>query len=325
MLEQGEKFSLEKQLITNEDIVAYNKEMIDTLSKELESVDKDDLQSSINLFYDNLNKQINMLKKNKNYDKLAEILLSSTGNENLFSMQQELQAYQSKVIRETEKLQDELSEYKSRVRAVANSIYTLDVILIKMKNHIKDLEKNANTREAMHKANYYEKIIDYWDGFIKELEQTLSDANVPNDAKMVTLVNSIRRSIRVSKDGIDKMMEAGAIDGLWQQLAPMNKDIAQRYERIIAELKKRGAPPEKINRVFKEYHGMTEPQYERFKELSNEKTKRKLSVNETQELATLLNLSKSGLSISKEKLRGLIKGEIGDANYFNSYLEGYLY
>jgi len=325
MLEQGEKFSLEKQLITNEDIVAYNKEMINTLTKELQSVEKQDIQASINSFYDKLNIQIEMLKKNKNLDELARIILYTTGNENIFDMKRDLQAYQSKVVRETEKLQDEIAEYRTRVKALANSMYTLEVVLSKMKNHIKDLEKNAETREAMHKAHYYDKIINYWDGFIQEIEKTLSDANVPNDAKIVSLVNSIRRSIRTSKDGINKMMEEGAIDGLWQQLAPMNKDIGERYERIIAELKRKKAPREKINRIFKEYHGMTEEQYNRFKELSNKKAKDGLSVKEDQELATLQGLSKSGLSISKEKIRGLIKGEIGDANYFNSYLEGYLY
>ena len=326
ILVKGANLTLDKELINEEDVVAYNQSAIDALTKDLEYLDKEDIQITINRFYDTLGTQINMLIKNKNYDELARILMSNQTNSNLQSMRSNLSAYQTTVIREAEKLRDEIIEGRTRVTALANTLFTLDSVLNKMRAHTKDLEKNAETKDAMHKATYYKKIADYWAGFIQEFNEALDESEVPTSSPLVSLVSSIERSIKKTQQSTDKMMEEGAIEGLWDQLSPMSKDISERYERIIKDLEERGAPINRVNRVYREYHGMNKDQWERFQELSSlKKEKGKLPIKLEAELAKLRALTKGGLSISREKIRALMKGEAGDANYFNSYLEGYLY
>ena len=326
ILTKGEMITLNQEMISDKDIVAYNQTAIDALTKDLEYFEKDDIQVTINTFYETLSSQINDLSKNKNYDELAKILMSTKSNANLQGMRGNLQAYQSTIVRETEKLQDELSEGRTRVNALANTLFTLKSVIGKMSAHAQDLAKNAETKEAMHKASYYKKIVDYWEGFINEFNEALENSDVPVDSPLVKLVTAVDRDIRKTQKAIDQMMEEGSIDGLWDQLSPMSKDIAERYERIIKDLETRGAPPARIDRVYREYHGMNKKEYERFLALSKQKKEfGKLPLQLQVELTNLIALTKGGLSISKEKIRALIKGEAGDANYFNSYLEGYLY
>ena len=70
---------------------------------------------------------------------------------------------------------------------------------------------------------------------------------------------------------------------------------------------------------------MSKAEYTRFKSLSRLNKEQGLSTQEQLEFKALTLKSRDGLSVSKEKIEALLKGDAGDANVFSSYLEGYLY
>ena len=333
ILVKGDLLTLDNELITNEEIVAYNKEVIKALTEDIEHIDKDQVQETINEFYDIIGNHINMLLKNRNYEELARLLTDESGTGDLQAMRGNLAAWQTTVIREAEKLQDEVSEARSRSAALANTLFTLQSVMGKIKDHVLDIEKQKDTQDNMHKAHYYEQMVNYWDGFINEFNTSLINADVPNDSPVVSLVSGIKRDIEKSQGSISRMMEAGAIDGLWEQLEPINRNISERYSRMIKKLEDKlpdasnpDALRKKIDTLYKEFHGMTKVELDRFNALSKEfDEKGGLTVMKQKEYDKLLALTKEGLSVTKEKIKGLIKGQIGDANFFNSYLEGYLY
>ena len=155
-----------------------------------------------------------------------------------------------------------------------------------------------------------------------EFDTVLEDNGVSGRSAIRETVTAIRTDFNSAKSTIDKIWQKGARDSLYETLLPMKESLMRKYEERIKNLKDKNAPQWKIDDVYKEYHGMTENEHSIFEQLLEIKNP---TFEQQQQLAYLGQKSKKGLSISKEKIELLLKGQIGDANYFNSYLEGYLY
>jgi hypothetical protein len=145
---------------------------------------------------------------------------------------------------------------------------------------------------------------------------------VKRDSPLIALLGQIDTSIANSKDMINEMYAVGARDTLYNELMPMHQNIKARYDKRIARLKKSGAPQSRIDREYKAYHGITEEEQDQLTALEN---KPNLSSTEQLEKERLKRESFKGVSISPEKIELILNGGIKDANFFNSYLEGYLY
>jgi hypothetical protein len=118
----------------------------------------------------------------------------------------------------------------------------------------------------------------------------------------------------------------GARDTLYAELEPLGREIKERYETIIKNLKAKNASQRVIDKWHREFYGLTEAEFGRFNEL-REKARRKeyMSNQEQLEYSNLRIASGKSLEITPEKIEDLLKGRVGDANWFNSYLEGYMY
>ena len=327
VLTKGDKITIDTQLVSEEDVVAYNKEAYDEVTQDLDSVRNQDIQNTINAFYDVVSSQINMLLKNENYEELASLLTDEYLRGDIQAMKSNLQAWQTTIKDAGKKLSEDISESRNRVEALTNSLFRLEDVMLKVYEHTKDVANQPDTQENMHKAHYYDEFIKHWSEFIDQVEEALSDPenDVPGRSPVTSLVADIKSNISKTKKLIDNMYADGARDALYEQLEPLNRNIAERYDQLIANLKEKNAPQFRIDSVFKEYHGMTEDQWNRFNQLLKQQKAGVLNVTQANELNKLAGMSQKGLSISKDKIEQLLKGQIGDANFFNSYLEGYLY
>ena len=325
ILSEGDTMIVNTQLVSETDIVAYNRENFEAISEDLDTIAQKDMLDITNLFYDTISQQINQLYNNNNLIELVDILKDDYLRGDLQEIKSNLAKYQTAIKSAAEAMLEDVAEGKGRSQAMTETLLRLDSVVGKMYEHMQDIQSERTTQEGMNKAYYYQKFIKHYQGLMDELNKAMRTNRVPNNSPIRQVVSSIQGNIDNANDIIKELQADGSRDALFEQLEPLNRSISARYEEILSNLRKKNAPQSRIDKVFREYHGMTEAEYKRFRELSADKKERSLSVQEAQEFARLTEKSREGLSISKEKIEALLKGEAGDANWFNSYLEGYLY
>lgn len=324
MLAGGGNFTINTEVVDNDDITAYAREQKAEIS-DMMAVRNTDVQDLINSVYSTVSKHLTNLKTNKEYDELASILTDEFKRGDLEEIKGNLSKYQSVVGDMADKVKKDFDYRSKQATALVNTMYRLDTVMEKIFAHLQDISQNADEMNNLNRAYYYDHMIKQWQGFIQHATNVMNDSNnnIPNDSPLIPLIASIKRSADRSKNIINDIYANGARETLYAELEPMGTDIKKRYDTIVANLKKRNAPQREIDKWHKEFYGLTEAEYRRFNEL--ESRKNTLSYDEQREHNRLKTENAKGLEISKAKIESLLKGEAGDANYFNSYLEGYLY
>ena len=324
ILVKSEKINIKTELVTEEDIVAYNKELREELSSDIANLSEKEMLNAIRDLHDMMDNHLQQLRNNENYSELATILFAK--NE-LGAIKANLKKYRDAIIHEAETLQENIEESKNRTEAMANSLIRLRDAMSKVLEHLQDLQELPDNVENTHKVHYYKHILKHWEGFITEFNKAVDNEenNIASDSPLAKMVNSIQRDMRKSNQIVDSIYQKGAIDVLYEQLLPMNDNISRRYEEMIKEMEEKDADPKSIDRIYRQYHGMSKALWEEFNALAERDKNGRLPASEIRRLKELTKLSQNGVSISKGKIEQLIKGQAGDANYFNSYLEGYLY
>ena len=64
ILVEGKQIEINTQLVTDEEIVAYNREQFEQMTADIDMIKQRDMQTSINTFYDVIEKQLNTLYNN---------------------------------------------------------------------------------------------------------------------------------------------------------------------------------------------------------------------------------------------------------------------
>ena len=323
ILSSGGVIKIDTEIVSDEDVVAYNREIREEVTRDLTKVRNKEIQDTINTFYDIVSTQLDMLMKNDNYEELATLL--KKGGE-LGAIKANLAQWQSTIRNSAENLELDINESKTRVTALTNSLFRLEDTLEKIYIHTRDISQYPDSQDNMHKAYYYDKLIKYWGKFIDEIEDAITDPDndVPTRSPVTSLIGDMKAYITKTKRLINEMYATGARDALYDQIKPLSDAISSKYEGMIKEAEDK-KNPKVINDLYREYHGMNKDEYDSYSELLEKEKEEGLSLEEKEKLKTLNQKSQKGLSISREKIEQLLKGEIGDANWFNSYLEGYLY
>lgn len=325
ILTQGDTMTVETEVVSEEDVVAYNKENFEAISEDISGIEPKQLQDITNMVYDTVSQHIQQLYSDRNYDRLVDVLKDEFKRGDLQEIKSNLSKYQTTIKSAVEDYSDNVQNLKGKSVALTDSLIRLDSIGEKMYEHLKDIQEEGDTQENMNKAYYYEKFIKHYEGLIEELDKAMRLNRVSNSSPIRQVVSSIKANMENARDVIKELQADGSRDALFEQLEPLSRNVSERYEEIISNLKKKNAPQERIDKVFREYHGMNEAEYGRFKEYSSAKKERTLTAKEQADFAQLTQKSRDGLSVTKDKIEALLKGEAGDANWFNSYLEGYLY
>lgn len=324
MLVKGGKFEVDKSLISQEDLVAYNKERTEYIDA-LINVEDETVQDILNRAYSVASDHINKLLTNRNYDALADILTDADKRGDLQEMKSNIQAYQTTVSNMANQTLKDMEHVKNRSTALVNSIFRLRTVMDKILEHAKDMRDQGETQDNLHKAYYYDHLVKHWDQFLNESIEALKEQEVYEDSPMLTLLRQIKGRVESTQKIINKMYADGARDALYDQMLPTQEAIKTRYEAMIQNLVDKGAPQAKIDRFYSQYHGVTMEEHERMRELKRMRKSGVLPKAQQTELDNLVKKSNKGIAITPEKIEEILKGNMGDANFFNSYLEGYLY
>ena len=328
ILSKGDKITIDTTLISEEDVVAYNKDLQKQIAEELETgVHEDQLKHQVDEFYNVISDHVNKLLKSRNYSELVDILKDQYLRGDLTEIKSNLSKHRSKIELAAKELLNDVDGTKDRAAALTNSLFRLEKVMEKIQKHLVNVEGRPDSEEKVHKAYYYKKMVDHWGIFIKEVGLVLKDRknDVASDSEVVKLVSRIENNVAKSRQIINDMQAEGARDVLYEQLLPMNEYLATKYTNMIETLEKNEAPQYKIDELYEQYYGVTSEEFIKFKSLLQEEKSANLSKEKRLELGVLTDKTNKGIYIDKEKIERLLASEAGDANMFNSYLEGYLY
>jgi hypothetical protein len=324
ILVKGGKFEVDKTIIGASDVIAYNKERTQYID-DLINIDDNSVQSILNKEFDIASNHLNQLLTNRNYDALANLLTDEDKRGDLQELKSNLQAYQTSVSNMASRTVKDMEYMRNRSTALVNSMFRLKTVMGKILEHAQDMKAHGESQENLHKAHYYDHLIKHWQQFIDEAVDTLNEQELDDESPMFTLLDQIKRSTTKTRKIINEMYAEGARDGLYNELMPTQQHIKEKYDGIIQDLRDKGASQKKIDRYYKQYHGVTEAEHDRLKELKRMRKSGVLPKAQENEMNNLQAKADQGIAITPEKIEQILKGGMGDANFFNSYLEGYLY
>lgn len=330
ILVKGEKLEIDTELITDEDIVAYRmdeEQQYREIQEDLGNVRNKDIQDTINSLYDQVDQHINMLLRDGHYEELAELLMDENQRGDLQQIKSNLRAWQTRIRETAEDFLKEAADSKNRVNALTNTLFRVEVVMRKIHDHVKDLSTRPETQEVVGQIYYYNKMLDHWKKFITDLKEMLNEEEnkVPPRSAVMSLVNDIDSYIDRSKDVLDKMYRKAGVDTLWDTLTPIAGNLQDDFDAMIAKLDKLKAPQREYDRRYKDYYGMVKTEWDRYRVLLKKEKANTLTRAEEEEIKILHAKAREGLYIDKAKIEATVKGQMGDANFFSSYLEGYLY
>jgi hypothetical protein len=324
MLVGAESINLPTDSISRKDVVAYMKEREDFF-EEISKVSRSEAVKLVTKMFDLSNKQVKGLLKRKEFDKLSEVLTDDLGTGPIQKIRGNLQEFQARVEIAVDKHLDESKIDEKRLKALVKSILTLEIVMGKINTHVKELSTEPDSIAKMNQVNHYTEMLEPWEDFIEQINETLDEADVNANSPIVKSVNNINRTLNRINSVIDDVYAEGARETLYEQLEPIGRTLKNKYEGILERLRSKKAPPWKIDKVSKEYYGLTEEENKKMKSLQERNKKGGLSRSEKVNLVSLELESAKGLAITREKVDLLLKGQAGDANFYNSFFEGYLY
>ena len=328
ILQSGGKIKINTEVLDEYTITRYNNEVNDQVFKEVNSIRQQDIQKVINLFYDQTVNQVQELVNNEQYYDLAKILKDPAYERgDMDAIRANLAKWQTSVKGKAETIISQMGESDKRVRALTDSLFKLEEVVENVFAHLKDIEKNPDSQELMNKAYYYNHLIEQWDSFMTTIKEVITDPSndLPSRSAFSSMISDISNNIERSRKVIDKLYSNGARDAIYSQLEPMKRGLQEKFDRDVQYLIDKGAPIERINKLYRDYHGMNKDEWETFESLAKKQKAGLLSVEDQRVLKVLTQKSVDGLSITPEKIELLMGGQMKDANWFNSYLEGYLY
>lgn len=243
MLKQGGKFDVNVEEITEEDIVSYKREHDKQVQDLIEQgLDKKEIEDLTNKYFDLVSKQLTRLTKEEKYPELLEIVKNKYKAGELQKMKQNLKPYQTLIMADALKMQDEVELTKQRAVAVINSLNNLGNMMGKVYEGLQEITKDINDPKNVQRVLYYQNTLNYWNDFVN----TASDSLELEGVKL-PMVDKITTLIKRSNTLVNKFYEETTGDILWDTLSVAADNINNKWDERIKDLEKRNASKEIID------------------------------------------------------------------------------
>lgn len=324
MLMKGKNFKINTDKVTDHETAAYIREQREYID-DIMQISKPELMALTTRMYDIATKHIEVVQNNKNYEDMVNILADEYNRGDLQEIRKNLSKYTNKLTSRLKEVKDEIEFNRNHATAAVNTLFRLEGMIKKIHAHMEDLATDTDNVNNLHKAFYYDYLLKYWGSFIVEAKEALDEQKIPSDSPISQLVNNIDRTLEKSKKISQGMQAEGIKDVLFDELMPIAKTVDDRYKTIISDLRKRNASQAIIDKWAKEYYGLTEAENQRLEQLEIANNEGRLTSDLKKEYESLKLQSFNGAKLTPEKLDKALKGELGDANAFNSFFEGYMY
>ena len=283
---KNDSFVINTETITQSDIVSFSKDFRKQIIDDLAAVDFKAQSMLSKEFYSLARKQEGFIKS-KNYKEIAGVLKDKMERGDLSEIITNLRAYQT----EGERIfADEATRKKymdAHAEALLNSFLRFDQASVRILQHFKEIVTDVDNKQNLIRAYYLNRVIKDWGVFLEKSKAELIETNkfVPGNP-LFNLINQIKDRLEACKKYSDSIYTSGVSEMLVEQLTPLSNSIDKHYERILDIYRAKGASQNIIDLYTAEYEA---------------------------------------IRLTPEKIEQLLKGELGDADALNSYLEGYMY
>jgi hypothetical protein len=257
---EGDQFQIDTTEISQADVVAYNrtrKEEVNLL-KELGPKITNFMAKSL---YQAAMSHIKIMKNNGDYAGIAEAFKDQFEQDELVKIRQNLSAYTKILDEKVEQALEEMDLVDTQASHLVTTLYNaIDVAKTLSEAMLKE-SANLNKKESVQKVFAYEKILRYWDEFIRQTNVALNRAvdnngnriNIPGTHPFRQLISSLRTELDKGRDVISQVNREASLDLFREILQPLSDNIDQAHKEQMERLKKQGAPESLIKKYEDEY------------------------------------------------------------------------
>ena len=281
-----ESFKLEDELLTEKDVASFMKDFRDEMIDDLANIEQDRLNKISRNFYDMIKRQSGFTNGPR-FEEIRKIMSDKADRPDFIEIMGNLSPFQT-VITKTFSNTDEEAEYMAaHAKALLNSLTTFKLSSRRILEAFKEISKDPDDKVKLIKASYLNRITNDWKKFIDDIKESLDEeADIGPGNPVVSLLNEINDYINKTKKYSDSIYTEGVLDMLVAELSTMGANIEDYYRNTIEEYRKKNAPQSIIDRYMREYEEV---------------------------------------KLTPEKIKALLKGELGDAHALNSFFESYMY
>ena len=175
MLVKGGQIELSAEVVSNADVVAYyeaNAKYIEDMKNVFGETRNKEVQAMIRRFYDGAKMQIDSFRKSKNYDDILDLFVDEYNRGDLQEIRSNVAKYIKTLDEKLDTLEEDIERTENEATAVVNNTMRLEMMIQKMEKHLKELKKNPDDRDNVHKASCfhlrfdsYQAILDYFPGY----------------------------------------------------------------------------------------------------------------------------------------------------------------
>lgn len=308
----------ENDSLTEKEFNAYFRSQVNEISG-LAQVAPEDLRVLATQGMKAAGKTYRKILKDKNHAEMAEVLKDEFGKDNMDEIRSNLRPYTEYMEKRMSEIIDEVQYNQNHVESLVNTYFRLSKTMQKITKHLESITQDVDNPENLMRAASYRRVVKYWEDFIDYTIKVFKENNVQSDNAINQLVSGIKTQITRSNEELSKIKAAGIRETLLTVLEPIGESAKERFEQMLATYRKYKYKQYAIDRLFVEYYGMTEAEY-------NEYNKMKDTGQEQSPRFQKLKLkSMTGAQVTREKIEALLNGELNDVHWMNSYFEGYMY
>lgn len=250
ILEEGGKFELDPEIITDKDLVNYKNEYNKVMKGFVaERADKLEIEKLTNNYFETVKKFLVNLKKQENLGELANILENKYGTGELQKMQKNLKSYQTLILKDSKELEDEIELTQQRATAVINSLGNADNMISYINDGLKELVKDINNPENVRQILYYQKFVNYWGDFVANAVTTLE----ANGVREVPFINNVIGNVDRANRLVNDFYLKSSKEFLTDTLKGFMEEIDSKGKARIEELQRKNAPVEIIDKARRDY------------------------------------------------------------------------
>ena len=345
MLENNVKFDIKIKNLTEKDVVSFKKEETE-LAEEIQKIfnknnstldhNLENFSSSVSNFADALDAHMDYLKNNKELERLKELQTNVFGSGQLDQMIKEMKTANGE--KEFVTLSD-VEIFKNRSLAFANSLAQITAITSQIKADVEEIKRNDATYDNINIIYKYYNLIDYWQEFLKNFNNDLSNAaseNNFNPTLLYSIIGQAQVELQSARNAIENIYLNVATDVIYDELSPMYDGFKKELKENVERLKSEGAPQKFIDDEYIKFRGLNEAETKEYDQLLEYLEFGSLSPANKARLDYLMKKSiekkfmgktvqRNTILRTKTEIREMIKGNLGDARFLNSKLEGLMF
>jgi hypothetical protein len=179
---------------------------------------------------------------------------------------------------------DELTMRAKTTQSFVHSMLRLQKLSDSILGHIRELAKQGDGKVVIGNIFYYDMLVRNWAKYLNETVDRLADAGLNPSTEFSRLVSGVQNTVNQTERMINKIYADNVDDVLFESLQPLVQGIDKYFEDYLKKLTEKNAPQAKIDAVRKQYNEM---------------------------------------KLTKEKLKDMITGKMGDTNQYSAFLEAY--